>query len=109
MNKVEIAERLAARTGMNKGAAKDTVDGVFEVIGEALANGEEARILGFGAFGTRNRPLVPGATRGQARACGSRRRPFRGSSRAKGRNMPWAAARRRESVTPADRDGKRQR
>ena len=33
MNKVETAERLAARTGMNKGAAKGAVDGVFEVIG----------------------------------------------------------------------------
>ena len=56
MNKAELAERLAGRTGIGKAAAKDAVDGVFEVIGEALANGEEARILGFGMFGTRNRP-----------------------------------------------------
>ena len=56
MNKSELAERLAGRTGMSKSAAKNAVDGVFEVIGEALANGEEARILGFGRFGTRNRP-----------------------------------------------------
>ncbi len=56
MNKPEIAERLAARTGMNKAAAKDALDAVFEVIAEALANGEEARVLGFGTFGTRNRP-----------------------------------------------------
>ena len=60
MNKVKIAERLAARTGMTKAAAKDAVDGVFEAIGEALANGEEARILGFGTFGTRNRPARTG-------------------------------------------------
>ena len=60
MNKVEIAEHLAARAGMDKGAAKDTVDGVFEVVGEALANGEEARILGFGTFGIRNRPARTG-------------------------------------------------
>ena len=56
MNKGELAERLAGRTGISKAAAKDAVDGVFETIGEALANGEEARILGFGTFGTRNRP-----------------------------------------------------
>ena len=56
MNKSELAERLAGRTGMSKAAAKGAVDGVFETIGEALANGEEARILGFGTFGTRNRP-----------------------------------------------------
>ena len=35
---------------------------VFEVIGEALANGEEARILGFGAFGIRSRPARTGVT-----------------------------------------------
>ena len=56
MNKSELAERLAGRTGMSKAAAKDAVDGVFETIGEALANGDEARILGFGTFGTRDRP-----------------------------------------------------
>ena len=56
MNKSELADRLAGRTGISKAAAKDAVEGVFEVIGEALANGEEARILGFGTFGTRNRP-----------------------------------------------------
>ena len=56
MNKSELAERLAGRTGMSKAAAKDAVDGVFETIGEAVANGKEARILGFGKFGTRNRP-----------------------------------------------------
>ena len=33
---------------------------MFEVIGESLANGEEARILGFGTFGTRNRPARTG-------------------------------------------------
>ena len=56
MNKSELAERLAGRTGMSKAAAKNAVDGVFETIGEALANGEEARILGFGTFDARNRP-----------------------------------------------------
>ncbi len=40
---------------MSKAAAMDAVDGVFETIGEALANGEEARILGFGTFGTRTK------------------------------------------------------
>ncbi len=56
MNKSELGERLADRTGMTKAAAKDAVDGMFEVIGEALANGEEVRISGFGTFGTRERP-----------------------------------------------------
>ena len=37
MNRSELVERLAGRTGMSKAAAKDAVDGVFETIGEALA------------------------------------------------------------------------
>ena len=60
MNKVEMAERLTARIGMNKVAARDTVYSVFAVIGEALTNGEEVRIVGFGTFGTRNRPACTG-------------------------------------------------
>ena len=56
MNKSELGERLADRTGMTKAAAKDAVDGVFDSIAEALADGEDVRILGFGTFGTRERP-----------------------------------------------------
>ena len=60
MNKVEMADRLAARTGLRKSVAKDAVDGVFAVIGDALADGEEVRIAGFGTFGTRSRPARTG-------------------------------------------------
>ena len=56
MNKVEMAGRLAARTGLSKAIAKEAVDAVFAAIGDALANGEEVRIMGFGTFGTRSRP-----------------------------------------------------
>ena len=56
MNKTEMTDRLAARTGLSKGAAKDAVDGVFAIIGEALVDGEEVRLPGFGTFGTRSRP-----------------------------------------------------
>ena len=60
MNKTEMADRLAARTGLSKAAARDAVDGVFAIIGYALANGEEVRIAGFGTFGTRSRPARTG-------------------------------------------------
>ena len=56
MNKSELAERLAGRTGSSRAAAKDAVDGVFDVISESLANGEDVRVFGFGTFGTRERP-----------------------------------------------------
>ena len=60
MNKTEMADRLAARTGLSKGAAKDAVDGVFAIVGEALADDEEVRLPGFGTFGTRGRPARTG-------------------------------------------------
>ena len=60
MNKQEMADRLAVGTGLDKAAARDAVDGVFEAIGEALANGDEVRIAGFGTFGNRNRPARTG-------------------------------------------------
>ena len=55
-----MVDRLAARTGLSKSVAKKAVDGVFAVIGDALANGEEVRITGFGTFGTRSRPARTG-------------------------------------------------
>ena len=60
MNKAEMADRLAARTGLSKAAAREAVDGVFAAIGDALANGEQVRIAGFGIFGTRCRPARTG-------------------------------------------------
>ena len=60
MNKTEMADRLAARTGLSKSAARDAVDGVFAIIGEALADGEDVRLPGFGTFGTRSRPARTG-------------------------------------------------
>ena len=60
MNKTEMADRLAARTGLSKGAARDAVDGVFAIIGKALAEGEDVRLPGFGTFDTRRRPARTG-------------------------------------------------
>ena len=37
MNKAEMVDRLAARTGLNKAAARDAVDSMFAVIDEDLA------------------------------------------------------------------------
>ena len=48
MNKSEMADRLAARPGLGKAAAREAVDGVFAIIGHALAYREEVRIAGFG-------------------------------------------------------------
>ena len=60
MNKAEMADRLAAQAGLSKAVAREAVDGVFAAIGDALANGEDVRIAGFGTFGTRSRPARTG-------------------------------------------------
>ena len=60
MNKAQMADRLAARTGLTKAVAREAVDGVFAAIGDDLANGEEFRIAGFGSFSTRSRPARTG-------------------------------------------------
>ena len=60
MNRSELERRVAERTGLASSAAKGAVDTVFEVIAEALASGEDAKITGFGVFGTRARPARTG-------------------------------------------------
>ena len=52
-----MVDRLPARTDLSKSVAKEAADGVFTPIGDALANGEEVRIAGCGAFGTRITPV----------------------------------------------------
>ena len=55
-----MADRLANRLGLNKAVARDAVDGVFEAISEALANGEEVRLAGFGTFAAGRRAARSG-------------------------------------------------
>lgn len=51
MNKTDLIERVAARTGMTKRASADAVNIVFEEIENALATGSErVSISGFGSF-----------------------------------------------------------
>ena len=60
MNKVEMVDRLGARTDLGKTVAREAVDGEFAAIGGVLADGEEVRIAGFGTIGTRSRPARRG-------------------------------------------------
>ena len=60
MKKSDIVDRVADRIGVSRPVAKNAVEAVFEAMGEALANGEEVRVSGFGTFGTRSRPARTG-------------------------------------------------
>ena len=61
MNKSDIGDRLPERLGLSKAVAREAVDGVFEEIGNALANGEEVRLADFGTFAGKNRAAHAGA------------------------------------------------
>ncbi len=68
MNKAELVDALAAKTGLSNKAAKDVVDALFGVdggiiVGE-LKSRQKIQITGFGTFGADHRPArdwrIPG-------------------------------------------------
>lgn len=50
MNNSDIAEKLAAESGLSKADSRKLVDAVFTVIAEAAAAGEEISLSAFGKF-----------------------------------------------------------
>jgi DNA-binding protein HU-beta len=50
MNKLELVEHVANATGTSKAAATAALDAVLDGITTALKNGDEVRLVGFGAF-----------------------------------------------------------
>lgn len=50
MNKIELINAVAAKTGMKKKDAEAAVCAVFDTIEETLISGERVQIVGFGSF-----------------------------------------------------------
>ncbi len=50
MNKNDLIQQLSDRTGIAKNDAAKAVDGVFDLIQDALKGGDEVRLTGFGVF-----------------------------------------------------------
>lgn len=55
MNKVELVANIAVKTGFTKADALKALDGVFEVIADALAEDEKVVISDFGTFQVKER------------------------------------------------------
>ena len=55
MNKAELCEKIAAKTGQNKKDVEDTIDVMEDVIIKSLQNKEEVTLTGFGTFSARDR------------------------------------------------------
>lgn len=60
MNKAELVEVLAEKTGASKKSAEESLNTLVEVIKEELSNGGKIQLVGFGTFETRKRAARKG-------------------------------------------------
>lgn len=60
LTKAELSELLFERLGLNKRESKDMVEAFFELITEALVQGDDVKLSGFGNFAIRRKAPRPG-------------------------------------------------
>ena len=60
MNKNELVDTVANETGLPKREAAKAVDSVFTAITDALKDGDEVRLVGFGTFSVAARSASQG-------------------------------------------------
>ncbi len=60
LTKAELAERLFEDVGLNKREAKEFVDAFFDTLRDALADGQQVKLSGFGNFDLRKKNQRPG-------------------------------------------------
>ncbi|HEY8552595.1 MULTISPECIES: HU family DNA-binding protein [Thermaerobacter] len=60
MNKPELVNAIAEKTGLNKKDSERAVNAFVESVSEALAKGEKVSLVGFGTFEVRTRQARTG-------------------------------------------------
>lgn len=60
MNKSELVELVAEKTGMSKKDGEKAVKAVLEGISDSLAKGDKVQLVGFGTFEVRSRKAREG-------------------------------------------------
>lgn len=60
MNKTELVEAVAAKTGVSKNVAGDTLNAIFDNITQVLTQGDQVIIPGFGTFSVSHRAARTG-------------------------------------------------
>ena len=60
MNKADLINALAAKNEISKKDAEKAVNGVLDLIAEALKAGDKVQIMGFGAFEVKERAARTG-------------------------------------------------
>ncbi len=56
MNKSELVKKIAAASGLSAADSKKALDAATAAIKEAVAAGDKVQLVGFGTFGTKERP-----------------------------------------------------
>ena len=60
MNKSELIAKIAEKSGLNQKDAGKALDGLTQAISDALANGEDVTLVGFGTFKVTERKAKKG-------------------------------------------------
>ena len=55
MNKADLVAAVAEKSGISKKDSEKAVNAAFDAITEALVAGDKVQLVGFGAFGTKER------------------------------------------------------
>lgn len=55
MNKVQLIETIASKTGVNKKQVDDVLEGFEQLVMDTLRSGGEVTLTGFGTFSARRR------------------------------------------------------
>ena len=60
MNKSELIAKIAEKSGLNQKDAGKALDGLTQAVSDALANGEDVTLVGFGTFKVTQRQAKTG-------------------------------------------------
>lgn len=60
MNKAELVEAMAVKTGDTKKASTEALQAFIDVVTEALVKGDKIQLVGFGTFETKTRAARKG-------------------------------------------------
>ncbi|MCI8538696.1 MAG: HU family DNA-binding protein [Oscillospiraceae bacterium] len=60
MNKAELINAAAEKTGLSKKDTENILNAVIDVISEALVEGDKVQLVGFGAFEVKDRAARTG-------------------------------------------------
>jgi DNA-binding protein HU-beta len=50
MNKAQLIEKVAEKTGLTKTQSEDFLDATLQIIQKSVAKGDEVKLVGFGTF-----------------------------------------------------------